>query len=260
MNPIFAPQILAFQLTTYIALTLVILFFAVIKQLFESTKEANRKREGAPAGPPQPQQRPQPAMPKPAQAGGQQADPLRSQVEEFLRRAGRQPQAAQPAQSSKTPQRRPASEIELLELDSSGPAERQRLAAQSSSAGTRTSPAVTQAAADKPRVARRALRRQSVAEHVAERVASRSQTLADKTAQLGQRIVTEDLQFDNQLKAKFDHAVGTLAENAFPVPDQVAPSPPDTPAGQIAAMLANPDGVRQAIVLNEILRRPSDRW
>ena len=31
-------------------------------------------------------------------------------------------------------------------------------------------------------------------------------------------------------------------------------------AAQIAAMLANPDGVRQAIVLNEILRRPSDRW
>ena len=34
----------------------------------------------------------------------------------------------------------------------------------------------------------------------------------------------------------------------------------DTPAAQIAAMLANPDGVRQAVIINEILRRPSDRW
>ncbi len=34
----------------------------------------------------------------------------------------------------------------------------------------------------------------------------------------------------------------------------------ETPAGQIAAMLADPAGVRQAIVLSEILNRPSDRW
>jgi hypothetical protein len=34
----------------------------------------------------------------------------------------------------------------------------------------------------------------------------------------------------------------------------------NSPVGQIAAMLASPGGVRQAMVINEILRRPSDRW
>jgi hypothetical protein len=99
-----------------------------------------------------------------------------------------------------------------------------------------------------------------VAEHVAEQVASRSQSLAEKTAQLGQRIVTEDQQFDTQLKAKFDHAVGTLTGIPLAPAEQPAPRPVDTPARQIATMLANPDGVRQAVLLNEILRRPSDRW
>jgi hypothetical protein len=30
--------------------------------------------------------------------------------------------------------------------------------------------------------------------------------------------------------------------------------------GQLAAMLSSPSGMRQAIVLNEILQRPIDRW
>ena len=34
----------------------------------------------------------------------------------------------------------------------------------------------------------------------------------------------------------------------------------DSPAAQIAAMLTTPEGARQAIVLNEILRRPEEQW
>ena len=99
-----------------------------------------------------------------------------------------------------------------------------------------------------------------MAEHVAEQVTAHTRSLADKASQLGQRIVAEDQQFDVQLKAKFDHAVGTLAETAMPsTAEQTAP-PSETPASQLASLLANPSGIRQAVLVNEILRRPSERW
>ena len=113
-------------------------------------------------------------------------------------------------------------------------------------------PAKSRSLAKKPR--------QSVAEHVAERVTSRSQNVAEQTARLGQRIKAEDQQFEGQLRAKFDHAVGTLADSVNPVALEAPPPPADTPARRIAEMLASPDGVRQAVLLNEIMRRPSDRW
>lgn len=123
-------------------------------------------------------------------------------------------------------------------------------------------------APEKQRGGKRSKRRQSVAEHVAESVAehvaqsvtSRSTSLSQKTAQLGQRIVAEDRQFEDKVKAKFDHAIGTLGERSPEPPPAAASSATNTPAAQIAAMLANPDGVRQAVILNEILHRPSDRW
>jgi hypothetical protein len=72
----------------------------------------------------------------------------------------------------------------------------------------------------------------------------------------------EDQQFDDQLKAKFDHTVGTLTGSDVAAAEKAAQEAnmAAMPAAQIAAMLATPDGVRQAIVVNEILRRPVDRW
>jgi len=243
MSAPFIQPLLAVDLT-HIAITLVVLFFAVMKQLFDSNKEAGKKKTVTTAGPRPPQLQPQP-NPRPAAQGGGQADPLRSQVEEFLRRASQPPQA-EPARQQ--PLRRPTSEIELL-------AEGEKR--------LRTSPAEAAAKAaaamDKKRAARRPSKRQSVAEHVEQQVTARSQSIAQKASKLGNRIVNEDEQFDSQLKAKFDHTLGSLAATAISSPDQQAPAP-TTPAAQIAAMLANPDGVRQAVVLNEILRRPSNHW
>jgi hypothetical protein len=244
MRLLFQP-LLAVDLT-HIAITLVVLFFAVMKQLFDSSKEASKKKTVANAAPRPQQPQPQPGPKGPVQGGGQ-ADPLRSQVEEFLRRASQPPGKEPPRQQ---PQRRPPSEIELLVEGE------KRL---------RTSPAAAAAtaavAADKRRTARRPSKRQTVAEHVEQQVAARSQSIAQNASSLGQRIVTEDQQFDNQLKAKFDHRLGALSVTAAPLTSaEQQAAAPETPAAQIAAMLANPDGVRQAVILNEILRRPSDRW
>jgi hypothetical protein len=65
---------------------LVALVLVIVRQLLEANKNAGVKRAQQPS-PQAPQlQNPNKA---PAPAAGQQADPLRAQVEEFLRRAGR---------------------------------------------------------------------------------------------------------------------------------------------------------------------------
>jgi hypothetical protein len=250
MNLAFLPPLMAAADWLNIAIFLVIGFIWVMKKLFDLNKEAAVKRVAPPAGARPVQQRPQPGIEKPIAAGGQQADPLRSQVEEFLRRASR-PQAGQAASSQRPPQRpqQPAGENEPV-------SEQQARAAQRRPAGS-PSPAAPSA---KQRPASGTKKRQSVAEHVAERVAAREKSVAEHTSRLGQRIVADDQQFDEQLNAKFDHTVGTLAGSINPVAQEASPPPADSPARRIAEMLANPDGVRQAVILNEVLRRPADRW
>jgi hypothetical protein len=105
-------------------------------------------------------------------------------------------------------------------------------------------------------------RRETIAEHVAESVTAHTRALGEQTSRLGQRIVEDDHQFDAQLKAKFDHTVGTLTGSGVAAAEQAAAVAADEsrPAAQLAGLLASPDGMRQAIVLNEILRRPSERW
>jgi hypothetical protein len=237
-----------------------ILLLSVIKQIIEANKKAQ------PAAP-----QPQPALPKAAgagggpAAGGAQADPLRNQVEEFLRRAGQPPQAGE-AKPAARPERKAASEIEVLinEMARERPPLAEPLRPLTPAASAPPSPSARQPGKDKserprstPRSPQR--RRTSVAEHVAENVAARSRNLAEQSSHLGRRIIQEDAQFDEQLKAKFDHAVGTLGSSATSAA-QEAPVAASSPAANIAAMLANPDGVRQAVLINEILRRPSERW
>lgn len=236
-----------FEVVGFLLALLVPLVYA-IKQISEA-KQAQAPPGGQPAA----------APPAPRQAAGQQADPLRNQVEEFLRRAGRGPQAQQA---------RPASrDIEVLLDEESAVPRRMAGPARLGQPPPTVAPPPAAAAsspvappASPQRAARRSVaprKRKTLGERADARAAARARKLAQQMSILGQRIVDEDQQFDVQLKSKFDHAVGTLAESAVPAADVV---PSDTPAGQIAAMLASPDGVRQAIILNEILTPPSDRW
>jgi hypothetical protein len=234
----------------------------VINQIREANKPAAPPRGRPAAAAPQPQ--PQAGV----KAAGQQADPLRNQVEDFLRRAGRAPQGNQPGPAG---QRRVRAggppEIEVLVNDDAAPGERRPLAEPLRPSDRPAMPS-KQAAAElrKPSPPRRPAaprqERETVAEHVAENVAARGRALAEQASRLGQRIIEEDHQFDVQLKAKFDHTVGTLTGSAVAAAEQAAAAASfeARPAAQIAAMLANPEGVRQAIVINEILHRPSDRW
>ena len=239
-----------------VALMLVAVFFGIMKLLFEASKNANKK------SPIKPQ--PLTGPPKPQQAGGQQADPLRSQVEEFLRRAG-QPQGGQ-SQSRPQQQRRvseiaPVSDVDRVHVRPS--------LSESNRPDTFTpgDPSVSQprpaAKSDPKRTPRRSVtpkRRVTLAERAVEREEIRVSHLPEQPPHLGSRIIEEDKQFDDQLKAKFDHTVGTLSGAASSTGEPPASPTVDSPARQIAAMLTKPAGVQQAVIINEILTRPSDRW
>ena len=240
-----------------IVVGLVALIIVIIRQLIEANRTAGAK-------PPKPPVAPKPLQPEPIQApmpaGGQQADPLRAQVEEFLRRAG------QPA-GQKQPQPKPelARPVEVRARPTQ-PIEERTVGQPLRQASWRQSPPTaappSTPAKEQQRQPRggKSRKRQSVAEHVAEQVTSRADNLAKQASKLGQRIVAEDQQFDVQLKSKFDHKLGTLASSdSASTAETAAPAAP-TPASELAAMLANPSGIRQAILINEILRRPTDRW
>ncbi|HEX5471633.1 MAG TPA: hypothetical protein VFW73_07085 [Lacipirellulaceae bacterium] len=263
---------------------LVAVIFLVVRQILEANRQAGPQRPRVPQAP-QPQAGNKPPIP---QGAGQQADPLRAQVEDFLRRANRPPQPGQRAQPPVGPQRAmlqqpqqrpsqpaPSSGIQVL-VDPQQTREERKIGQPLRQAEWRNKPSTAPIAGyqapsipAKPRTARTGARRrrQTVAEHVAEQVTASAQqvtasaqSLAEKASQLGHRIVAEDQQFDVQLKAKFDHAVGTLAGDMIPAAAQPMSSSVEAPAAQLASMLANPDGIRQAILINEILRRPSERW
>ena len=230
----------------------------VLKQVFEQKKAAPRAGGGAAA-----ERRPAPAQA--AAAGkppGQQADPLRAQVEEFLRRAGRG-QGNQPGG-----QPRPAAnrDIEVLLDDEAALAPERRPLAEPlrpiEPAVASASSRQQQPAPRKPRPLRRPpqTRRESAAEHGTESIAAHANVISEQTSRLGQRIIEDDHQFDVQLKAKFDHTVGTITSSPVTAIEQTAVFALDSPAAQISAMLANPEGVRQAMILSEIIRRPGDRW
>lgn len=241
-----------------------IVFFVVwlVNQINDAKKQQKQKEQRPPdEGLPQPEGvARETAGPAPA------PDPLRAQVDEFLRRAGKQPagQGAAPGQ----PQLRPAGREEIVVLLDESVAEpprrpgveRKNLPSASPAARAKRSPAprvVPLPAAPKRRVEKP--RSKSVADHVAEHVGAATQQFRQEVANLGERVKQADEQFDRQLAQKFDHELGSLGSLA-PSGEQPAQPAAPTPASEIAALMASPAGVRQAVVLNEILRRPTDRW
>lgn len=108
-----------------------------------------------------------------------------------------------------------------------------------------------------------------VAEHVRRRMDTSE--FQQRTAKLGAEVAQADNQMDARLQQKFGHEVSRLAAQpgeaaVAPVIDEsrlpAGPLPGVTPlaSSTLAAMLADPDNVRQAIILSEILKRPDASW
>ncbi len=65
------------------------------------------------------------------------------------------------------------------------------------------------------------------------------------------------------VKSHYDHQVGRLVSTAFDpnaLPDDAAEGGPVDILEQIMKMMQTPQGLRQAVILQEILPRPEHRW
>jgi hypothetical protein len=90
-------------------------------------------------------------------------------------------------------------------------------------------------------------------------------------ADVGREVSQADEKMEEHVHEVFDHKLGQLAgkrgDTARPAPVQEASSPedrvsplPSTAAAGMAALFADVNNLRQAILIHEILRRPEERW
>jgi len=205
-------------------ITIAIVLFGIIIPLIlnvvNKLKEVQQKMAGG--GPPQ-QQRPRPRP----------ADPnVEDEIGEFLRRAAARRQGAPPQQQPQAV-RRPLQEqpVEAVLLEPSS-----------------------------------ASHRPDVAEHVAHDIDTRKFSEREKQAR---RRAAEAERKAKQRSRKFEHEVSHLpggsgaarSEHGKKEPPKLSQA--DAGAGLAAglpALLRNTHSLRQAIVINEILQRPEDRW
>ncbi len=91
-----------------------------------------------------------------------------------------------------------------------------------------------------------------------------SSDIADHARQLGAEVGLADEHLDEHLHRTFDHQVGTLksrgGESATDKAATVAVTASSDVVRSVLQMLASRDGIRSAMILGEILRRPEERW
>jgi hypothetical protein len=206
---------------------ILVMFFSVISQILAKAKQAQQNQ------PRRPENLPPPAAGQRAAGGG---DRLSSEINDFLDRAAQRRQPGSPPRPAVASRPRPArpprparreEPVEVVVLERSMEV--------------------------------------SVDEHVRERLATPQ--FGRVGSKLGQEVAQSDEKLEHRLKSVFDHQVGRLAN----VPGEaarasMADEPPEARMGgsplglELAALLADPAGMRQAILVSEILRRPTERW
>ncbi|QDU91398.1 hypothetical protein Pla175_48200 [Pirellulimonas nuda] len=217
---------------------LLLIIFWVVRQVFEAAKGEKPQ--------PQPGAKKPPVRPTPpaAAAAGRPQNDLRSEVDDFLRRTGRAPEnrgpekrpaAAQPAR----PPRRPR--LELLVEDTPEPPRRKRLSEDQQQPASAPTPTAFEHKVDPQRAVGDRLK------HLAE------SQLAENAAHMGDDIAQSDERLEARLHQTFDHRLGKL-QSREQAPAAAVAGP--TPAEQLFSMLSTPSGMQQAVLLNEVLRRP----
>lgn len=223
--------------------TLLVIGFGI----FQAIRQA--MAQGRPGQPPRIPGQPARRVGPPAGGGQAPVDPM-AELEAFLRRAaemaqGRReappqappppvPQQAGPGRKRKDRRPRPADPVvESVEVSEGPRPRRKRLGAE-------------------------------VGDHVRDHLGSKP--LSERAAQLT-KLDQADEQMAAHVHQVFDHQLGRLAVDTLPVEPATTAAPAATAiprgtpaAAQIAALLRHPEQVRTAVVLETILRRPTDRW
>lgn len=229
-----------------------IVFFVIylINQLLaargtqQQQQQQQRQRRGTP-------QRPQTerAMRPPQQGGRNAPEPrgqtaqLNDEIEQFLKRAGQRRGENQPRERATRP---PESRPRAPKQPPAPP--RQPL---------REAPVDADVVlVDEPR-------RESVADSVEKHL--QTGTFEKRAAHLTDDITRAEEQMEEHLQAAFGRRVGTLAGAPVakgPVTDAPTAAVEDAPSAAVAfaQILRTPQGMREAIVLGEILARPEHRW
>ena len=104
--------------------------------------------------------------------------------------------------------------------------------------------------------------------HLETSVRANEQRFGQRTSHLGEEVGLADKQMESRIYAAFDHQLGGLTNTSVgaDVPDAdmhdetPGASKPSSPAAELAATFREPQSIRQAIILSEILSRPEHRW
>jgi len=175
------------------------------------------------------------------------AGELSQEIEAFLKRAAQKRGG------------KPAGDVEVLEPQAVGrdkPSPRKAVATKP--AAPRVATVLPKSSLEKPRTDLR--ERHFIGDLVERHLPSRR--FADHTSHLGELAGTADERMDSRIHGKFDHQIGSLAGSRMgDVTDfdlEVMASA--QPAEAIRRMLQSDAGLRQAIILSEILTPPAHRW
>src|SRR5262245_5152107 len=218
------------------------------------------------------------AQPKPAGAPKPKpaADPLQSEIDEFLRQAQalREGKAAPRGAAPKAADQRRDEEPRPAPMgDSRRESTPRRHVAKpprrTSRREEQRQPAPTSAPVVVEVVEARAAR-ESVAQHVAQSLDSSK--FDQRVSQLSQMQRESDAEFQQHMQRVFQHNVGTLeadeaSQSTKSVAAEVAATAPvakssstRNAAADVALLLAGRKSIRNAVVLSEILQRPERRW
>lgn len=210
---------------------LVILIISAVSQMLGKAKEAQQQRPRPPVRPVRPAPNPQ--------------DPVVRELDEFLRRAAAGGKAqAQPRPAAPQQQAAPVRPQAAPARSAPRPAARQQ--------------PVVLVARPVPVHEAEALEEIHLEPTLGERLSQAGgPQLSSQTEQpLGAGVAEAQQRMSQQLTQDFDHKVGQLAGGRQAAKAAI----PSTAAAGLAALLASPADLRQAILINEILQRPEHRW
>ena len=212
------------------------------ESMFPEPAERNRPGE----------QRPEAERAKPATL----EETLRREVEEFLKRAQGQPSPPPSTKRSTEPQRQRPTAVQKNRPPSQQPAEPPpRRLVDGPTAVTKRTPI------DAPQggVGTALPTGAAVDAYVQQQMRGVS-AIGQHAQGLGEEVAQADDRMEAELKRKFDHRVGTLERSSASTISLQDAIPGSTAAREFRALLAQPGGMRQMVIANEILRRPEERW
>jgi hypothetical protein len=230
-------------------LVIIVIFFVImIGKLMASVRSTKVPPVAGPQRPPiRPQQQPQ------IQVQTVQPKSVKEEIDEFLRRAAQKKQSqttsGSPARGAFEAKQAPDAPTRRISQPSASISQRQGTVQQAETARQRPVGG-------------------AVSDHVSKYLDEKE--FDQRASKLGGEVAAADSIFEQHLKEKFGHGLSQLA--AKPGETAAPPPPPSTGFFQdevpvmaaagtgLAVLLNNIDNLRQAIVINEILQSPIDRW